>query len=302
MIDWHRLLGLMLMDFFTGSYYNVELEKDLTLQEQYLDIIIIRKSVGQPPSTLPDGLESLAKYNLLTYKSMQQPLNSWTMKELVSGSVIYRKEISPSTKELLPEIDFKLFAISTRYPKKLADIVTFKEIQNGVYDVLWGSDIIRVIVTSELDKQSHNAPLLFFTGSADNFKFSNMNYRWRVAKARGLLNQLYERYFKEGIVMSYTLDDFHREYADKFVESLPWELLLEERLQGLPPEERLKGLQPEERLKGLQPEERLKGLPPEERLKGLPPEEVIKQYTPNEILNKLPQGVIEEYLAKLKQK
>jgi hypothetical protein len=76
MISWHRLLGLMLMDFFTSSYYNVELEKDLTLQEQYLDILIIKKSMGQPPSALPDGLENLYKYNLLTYKSMQQPLSS----------------------------------------------------------------------------------------------------------------------------------------------------------------------------------------------------------------------------------
>jgi hypothetical protein len=27
--DWHRLLGLILTDFFTGSAWNVELEKDL---------------------------------------------------------------------------------------------------------------------------------------------------------------------------------------------------------------------------------------------------------------------------------
>jgi hypothetical protein len=74
------------------------------------------------------------------------------MKELVSGSVIYRKQISPSLNDLLPEADFKLFAISTRYPHKLAKIVTFKEIKNGVYDVSWGSDVIRVIVTTELDK------------------------------------------------------------------------------------------------------------------------------------------------------
>ena len=262
MISWHRLLGLVLMDFFTNSYYDVELEKNLTIQEQFLDILIIKKSIGQPPSFLPDGLENLAKYNLLTYKSMREPLSSWTMKELVSSSVIYRKQISPSNKELLPETNFNLYAVSTRYPQKLAKMVTFKEIKNGVYDVLWGSDIIRVIVTTELDKHSNNTPFLFFTGKADSLIFSNDNYRWRVAKARNLLNQLYERYFKEGIVMSYTLDDFNREYTDKFIESLP----------------------PEVRLKGLPPEMRLKGLPPEVLLKGLSPE------------------IIEEYLAKLKQK
>jgi hypothetical protein len=30
MISWHRLLGLTLTDFFTGSNYEVELEKNLT--------------------------------------------------------------------------------------------------------------------------------------------------------------------------------------------------------------------------------------------------------------------------------
>jgi hypothetical protein len=289
MISWHRLLGLILMDFFTGSYYKVDLEKDLTLQEQFLDILIIKKSVGQPPSSLPDGLENLSKYNLLTYKSMQEPLNSWTMKELVSSSVIYRKQISPSPKELLPETDFKLYAISTRYPQELAKRVTFKKIKNDVYDVSYGTDIIRVIVTTRLDKQSHNAPFLFFTGKADSFLFSDNNYRWRVASARGLLNQLYERYFKEGIVMSYTLDDFHREYTDKFIESLP-------------PEVRLKGLSPEVVFKQYTPDEFLNRLPPEVRLQGLPPEKVFKQYTPDELLSGLSPEVIEEYLAKLKQK
>jgi len=99
--------------------------------------------------------------------------------------------------------------------------VTFKEIKAGVYDVSWGTDVIRVIVTSELDEQSQNAPFLFFSGKADRFKFSDFNYRWRVATARSLLNQLYKKYFKEGFVMSYTWDDFHREYTDKFIESLP---------------------------------------------------------------------------------
>ena len=61
--------------------------------------------------------------------------------------------------------------------------------------------------------------------------------------------------------MSYTWEDFEREYADNFLESLP-------------------------------PEERLKGLPLQERLKGLPPEEVFKQFSTE---------IIEDYLKKHKQ-
>jgi hypothetical protein len=32
--DWHRLLGLIFTDFFTGSAWNVELEKDLSMNRQ----------------------------------------------------------------------------------------------------------------------------------------------------------------------------------------------------------------------------------------------------------------------------
>ena len=57
------LLGLTLMDFFTDSCYEVELEKDMTLQEQFLDVVILRKSSGKAPPPLPDGLENLSEYN-----------------------------------------------------------------------------------------------------------------------------------------------------------------------------------------------------------------------------------------------
>ncbi|MDU9047586.1 MAG: hypothetical protein Q3M30_01965 [Candidatus Electrothrix sp. Rat3] len=40
-IDWHRLLGLIFTDFFTGSAWNVELEKDLSMKRQLLDISIL---------------------------------------------------------------------------------------------------------------------------------------------------------------------------------------------------------------------------------------------------------------------
>ncbi len=35
--DWHRLLGLIFTDFFTGSAWNVELEKDLSMKRQLLN-------------------------------------------------------------------------------------------------------------------------------------------------------------------------------------------------------------------------------------------------------------------------
>jgi len=60
MIEFHKLFGLSLMDMFTDSYYDVELEKNLALQEQFLDMIILKKSEGKPPRALPDGFENLS--------------------------------------------------------------------------------------------------------------------------------------------------------------------------------------------------------------------------------------------------
>jgi hypothetical protein len=43
MINWHRLFGLTLDDYFTGTGYAVELEKDLARKRQLLDVLVIRE-------------------------------------------------------------------------------------------------------------------------------------------------------------------------------------------------------------------------------------------------------------------
>ncbi len=45
-MNWHRLFGLLLSDFFAGSPFVVELEKDLSLKKQLLDVVILRKVQG----------------------------------------------------------------------------------------------------------------------------------------------------------------------------------------------------------------------------------------------------------------
>ncbi len=51
--------------------------------------------------------------------------------------------------------------------------------------------------------------------------------------------------------MPYTMEDYQRDVARRYLEQLPHDELL----QRLSPEERVKGLSLEERLKGLSPEE-----------------------------------------------
>ena len=44
MTAWHRLFGITVTDLFTGSPYRVELEKDLSLKQQFVDAVIIEKT------------------------------------------------------------------------------------------------------------------------------------------------------------------------------------------------------------------------------------------------------------------
>src|SRR5437588_12221700 len=148
-MDWHRLFGLVLTDFFSCSPFVVELEKDLSLKKQLLDVIILRKYPGTFADPMPEGLEDLATHNLITFKSHQESLDDWALKELTGHYVNYRKQVSPERKSLLPEEEFRLYAVCSRYPQNLAGAVALRRLQEGVYECRRGTDIIRVVVAHE---------------------------------------------------------------------------------------------------------------------------------------------------------
>jgi len=262
MIEWHRVFGLTLADFFTGSPYRVEVEKDLSLKQQFVDVVIIEWEAGGPMPELPDGLEDLARHNLLSYKSRHEPVTGWTLDELLAYYVNYRKQASAAAKKLLPVDDFRLYVVCTRMPKKLAAVIPFKPFKKGVYEIQWATHKIHVLVLSQIPKTKRNAIWQLFSGIGEKVQFGAANYKWRQPDKSGIINEFYKHYHVEGITMPYTWDDYYRQVTH---EHLHW-------------------LTPEERLEGLPAKERLKGLPVEERLKGLPPKE------------------IEAYLKKLRQK
>lgn len=117
MINWHRLFGIFLTDYFTGTPYTVELEKDLSLQQQFLDVVILHKEAGEFDGVLPDGLDNLKTHNLLSYKSMRESFDAWAVQELIGHYVNYRKQLEGES--LLSESEFSLYAISTRFPHGL---------------------------------------------------------------------------------------------------------------------------------------------------------------------------------------
>ena len=241
--DWHRLLGLIFTDFFTGSAWNVELEKDLSMKRQLLDIIILRRDADGFIDPLPDGLEGMRKHNLLTFKSIREPLDDWTLKELTGHYVNYRKQISPSFHDLYPEDQFQLYGITARYPKKLfSQQVELTKVQDGVYDIRRGSDDIRLIVLNEIPHAQHNAIWHLFSGVPGEVEFAARQYRGKTREISTVLNSLFENYNLEGIPVSYTMQDFQRDYV-------------KDHLKVLSPDDRVKGLSLDDRLKGVSFEE-----------------------------------------------
>lgn len=247
-IKWHRLFGLTLTDLLTDSAYQVELEKEVSLKKQFLDVVIVRKTADVRNIELPVGFENLAEHNLLSYKSLQESFDSWAIEELIGYYSNYRKIVSPSLSKLLPVEQFRLYAVSTRYPSKLlSSKLKFDEVQQGVFDLTWGDRTIRLIVLNQIERIERNAFWLLFSGKADEFVYANQHYQWHCPTERAVLNQLYEWYKHKGVIMPYTMEDFTKDFTKEHLHLLPSETVFsqfstEERLKGLPSEERLKGL------------------------------------------------------------
>ncbi len=200
--DWHRLFGMTLTDFFTDTAWTVELEKDLSLKKQLLDVVIIEKKEGNPlpEDQIPDGLENMSRHNLLSYKSFRESLDDWTADEFIGHFVNYRKQISPSLKKLLPKEDFRLYAVCTRYPAKLAKVFPVKPVKKGVYDLPWASRNIRIIVTGRIEKAERNAVWLMFSAVKDKVGYGVARYRGRMDEMSTTINDLLARYHAEGVI------------------------------------------------------------------------------------------------------
>jgi len=282
-ITWHRLFGLALQDYLLHTVYEVETELELARKRQLLDILIIRRSGAGEPLTEPcDGLEGLRSHNLLTYKSDHESLDYWAIEELIGHYVNYRKVFAPKT----PPEAFGLYAVTTRYPRKLLQNTQALVIRPGVYQLKILSQSITIIVLKRVAAEPRNALWELFSFEAERIREGMQAYQWRDEQHIQILHELYHKYHEKGFSMGYTFEDFRRDVA---LEVLP----------TLPPEELLQKFSPEDRLKGLSPEELLKRLSPEERLKGLASEELLKRLSPKELLQGLSVEQLQQFKALL---
>jgi hypothetical protein len=259
-IPWHRIFGMALTQYFAGSAWQVDVEVDLSLQQQRLDLVILRRQGVSVEPPWPDGFGTPAKYNLLTFKAMKDPLTAWVLKELSAHGVNYRKQISPGPDQLLPESHFRLLAASMRFPRQLASQIALQPQGPGTYDVQWGVDRIRILVLPEMPEAEQNVVWNLFSGDQERIGAALARLKPRLASWSSLLNHLLSYYGLEGMAMPYTMEQFEREAAEELLKKLtPEQLLarltLEQLRERLTPEQRVEGLSPEQRVEGLSPEQ-----------------------------------------------
>jgi hypothetical protein len=65
-IAWHRIFGMALTQYFAGSGWKVDVEVDLSLQQQRLDVVVLRGGSVTAPVLWPDGVGTPAEYILLS--------------------------------------------------------------------------------------------------------------------------------------------------------------------------------------------------------------------------------------------
>lgn len=270
-MPWHRMFGLTLMDFFRGLPVTVELEKDLSLKRQLLDVVIVRADVTPLPVELPHGMEDLGPHNLITFKSLQEPLDAWALKELVGHYVNYRKQTGPSVDEMPPEEDFRLYAVSARFPSGLARAVRLEEVREGVYDVRYFDGAIRVVVVNQLPEDVPNAMLHLFGTSQERIGYGVEHYHPRSKDMSTVLDRLFTRHLQEGTIMADALEEFGRLHGKEYLAKIPAKL-------------------------------RLEGLTPEQVREIVPPTEYFKGLSPTQIGDALPLGVLEEAIRQARKR
>jgi hypothetical protein len=250
--QWHRLFGLILEDQFYGSPYRVEVEVDLARQAQFLDVVVVEQEKDQPwpeADMLPDGLEGLKPHNLITFKSYHESFTDWTVKELIGHYVNYRKQISPVNK-LIPQQHFGLYAISNHYPKNLAHFLITTNLA-GVYQLNWGSDVVRLIVLSQIGPEPKNDLWRLFSHQREQVELACQRYHPHDQN-RGtvVIQRLIEAYKLEYPDMAYTFEQFTKEFVADHLNLLS----SDEVLKRYSPDERLKDLSPDEIADHLSPE------------------------------------------------
>jgi hypothetical protein len=246
---WHRLFGLTWADFCEGSALGVEPEPDLSLKQQFLDLLL-RRGPGPLPEPLPDGFDDLGEFNVVTFKSHQEPLDGWALCEAIGHYVNTRKQYSPSLKKLHPESAFRLYAVCVRFPHNLHQEVPLTRLRPGVHELPLVNKRIRIIVIQELPPEPQNALLLLFSSKVEHVQYAREHYQPRSTEMSTLFYNLFKT-SSEDPEMNKALKEYYQE-------------TIKQMLKDMPPEERLKGLSPKQIVEAMSPKQLVEAMSPEE--------------------------------------
>ena len=152
--------------------------------------------------------------------------------------------------DMMPESNFKLYAVCTRFPKKLEQQLALHRVSQGVYDIVWGTDTIRLIVLSQIPNDAHNAIWRLFSAKRESVIQARDQYKMNQPEISTIIQNLFEIYQQEKIDVSYTIQDYQKEYVSDHLNLLPVADVLnhysaEDRLNGLTADEILDKVSPE---------------------------------------------------------
>ncbi len=172
---------------------------------------------------------------------------------------------------LLPESQLQLYGISTRYPQKLQQQYPLQPLSPGVYEIIIGADTIRIIVLSEIPEGEHNAIWRLFSAKKEAVIAAKDQYHIHQTDMSTIVQQLFENYQQEKIDMTYTVQDFQKEYVL-------------------------------DHLNLLSPDVVLKRYSPEDVVKNFSSDDLLKNYSADEILSNLSPESLKILMEKLAQK
>jgi hypothetical protein len=135
-------------------------------------------------------------------------------------------------------------------------------------------------VLSKIPKSANNELWRLFSAKAEVVKEAISHYQesYRNSEYSVLMQQLYEFYLKEKLPMTYTLEQFKKDFVISH-------------LREIPTEEVLKQYSPKEVLRQYSPEE----------IKQYSPKEVLKQYSLQDLLEGLSPETLERLAITLSQ-
>jgi len=115
---WHRLLVMVSMPLYEILGFETQAEVDLSLKKQLVDLLVIKKkkeniNYSALPKIFWEAFDNLNNYNLITFKTYSESLNSAAIEEFYGHFTNYLK-INKINRN-----DVNLYAITQHFPDKI---------------------------------------------------------------------------------------------------------------------------------------------------------------------------------------